>query len=73
MFNHFQDSSSLLEPDVADLSVTQKGRRGVKLIVPTVRMDALLSAGQLQCWFVKTDMQVSAILQFFLHLHQKLF
>jgi len=60
MIHHYKDSSSILDPNPG-AKWAQKGRHGESVLVPTVRMDALLSIGGLHCWFVKTDMQVSQL------------
>lgn len=60
-FNHFRDSSSLLEPrtDVAHWqAIKDKGKKGKAMIVPTIPMSYLLQSLSPQTfWFVKTDTQ----------------
>lgn len=59
-FNHFEDSSSLLEGNFLwkGHMFANKGRQGAKIMVPTLPLSALLNVLQyMDCWFLKVDTQ----------------
>ena len=61
-FNHYADSSSLLEPNrdvpITNTQVLRKGQQGAKVLVPTLPLSAILHMVQnLECYFLKIDTQ----------------
>lgn len=58
MFNHFDISSSLLQPERSTDHWTAFGRQGEPVLVPVVPLSALLEGfAEYECSVVKTDMQ----------------
>ena len=57
-FNHFDVSSSLLEPQNPSDGWTSNGRHGERVVVPLVPLSAVLdSFDEFECSLIKTDMQ----------------